>query len=381
MMCIEDVSCLRTRDGHNPAVLVRITTDTGLTGWGEATSHFFPHAVAGAIDDLAPDLIGHDPSRIEFLWQMCFRRRFIRGGQAVGAAIAGIDTALWDIKGKILGVPVYELLGGLTRTSVRLYGHVGGATPREAAEQAVERVGRQITAIRFRGWHASDRAGRFDQASGVEEQIAYLAAIREAVGDEVDLIIECHGRYDPQWAVELATQAERYRPFYLEDPVRHENPDAIAEVRRRVRLPLAMGERGFSKWELAPLLLNRSVDYIRPDICHCGGITEMRKIAALAETMYVDVVPHHNNGAIGTAASMHVCLALPNVAMLEAPWVNAEPTESVAMPFPQVTDGYAQPLDGPGLGVEIDEAAVLARTMPVNEVPLLVGKDGSIRDW
>ena len=380
-MRIEDVTCFKTTDGRSPAVIVRITTDTGIVGWGESTSHFLPNAAAGAVEDLAPDLVGQDPRRIEFLWQMCFRRRFIRGGQATGAAIAGIDMALWDIKGKALGVPVYELLGGLARTSVRLYGHVGGMTPAEAAEQAAERAGRGITAIRFRGWHASDQEGRFDQASGVEEQVAYLAAIRERVGDEVDLILECHGRYDPQWAVELASRAAPYRPLYLEDPVRHENPEALAEVRRRVALPLAMGERGFSKWELAPLINGRLVDYVRPDICHCGGITELRKIAAMAETMYIDVVPHHNNGAIGTAASMHACVALANVALLEAPWINGTPKDGIATPLPAVENGYALPLQGAGLGIEVDEAAITSRSMKAASIPLLVGRDGSVRDW
>ena len=177
------------------------------------------------------------------MWQSCFRRRFYRGGPATGAAVSAIDQALWDIKGKAYGVPVYQLLGGLARTKVRLYGHVSGNTADEAARQAKQRADKGITAIRFKGVESYDAQNLSDHKLCVAKQIEYLAAIRKAVGNDIDLILECHGRYDPEWAIELAQRAEPYHPFLIEDPIRHENPQALAQVRASTRIPLATGER------------------------------------------------------------------------------------------------------------------------------------------
>jgi galactonate dehydratase len=173
-------------------------------------------------------------------------------------------------------VPVYQLLGGLARTRVRVYGHVSGNTAQEAAKQAKARVARGLTAIRFRAFHTYDDANLHDHKLAVEQQIEYLAAIRNADGDATDLILECHGRYDPQWAIELARRAEPYKPFLIEDPIRHENPQALAQVRAGTRLPLATGERFHNKWDFRETIVNGYVDYLRPDVCHCGGISEMK---------------------------------------------------------------------------------------------------------
>jgi galactonate dehydratase len=382
-MRITDLRHHLTTELGSPALFVFIETDAGITGVGEATIHFFPQAVAGMLDDLKPYLIGEDPRRIEHLWQACFRTLFMRGGPVTGAAIAGIDMALWDIKGKSLGVPVYELLGGLARTKVRLYGHVSGDTAQEIAENARERASRGITAVRFRGFHAYDREEVHDHQMAVDQQVEFAAAIREAVGDGVDILIECHGRYDPQWVVQLAERVHRYRPFFIEDPIRHENPAAMAQVRDKTALPLAAGERYHSKWDFRELIEGSYVDYIRPDICHCGGITELRKIAAMAETNYIGVVLHNNAGPVGTAASMQVALAVANVTMLEAPWINREPPaeSKIAAPFPDVTDGYALPLKAPGLGVSVDEAVAASEPFRARRQPKLRALDGSVRDW
>lgn len=380
-MKITDVSYYLTRELGSPALFVKIETDAGITGYGEATVHFFPQAVAGMIDDLRPYLIGEDPERIEYLWQSCFRRLFMRGGPVTGAAVSGIDMALWDIKGKSLGVPVYQVLGGLAREKVRLYGHVSGKTAEEIAEQARERVARGITAIRFRGFHAYDDVGFHDHQLAVDQQVEFTAAIRKAVGDSVDILIECHGRYDPAWVIQLAHRVEPYRPFFIEDPIRHENPEAMALVRSKTSLPLAAGERYHSKWEFRELINSHYVNYIRPDICHCGGITEMRKIAAMAETNYIHVVLHNNAGPLGTAASMHASLALANVVLLEAPWINQDRVSDIVSPFPPVEEGYALPLEGPGLGIELDEQAAAEHEFVPIRVPKINGPDGSVRDW
>ncbi|MCL5269894.1 MAG: mandelate racemase/muconate lactonizing enzyme family protein [bacterium] len=362
-------------------VFVRIETDAGIVGYGDATNHFLPYSAEGTLKDLFPLLLGEDPERIEYLWQSCLRRRFMRGGPATGTAIAGIDQALWDIKGKAYGVPVYQLLGGLARTRVRLYGAVSGNTAAEAARQAKERAAKGITAIRFRAFHSYDAQELHDHRLAVEQQIEYLAAIREAVGEKVDLILECHGRYDPEWAVELTRRAESYRPFLIEDPIRHENPQAMAQVRAKSYLPLATGERYHSKWEFRETIANRYVDYVRPDVCHCGGISEMKKIAAFAEVYELNLIPHNNAGPLGTAATLHAALAIPNLIMIEAPWVNGDAKTDVVSPYPTVVNGYALPLEGPGLGVEFDEA--LAKTRPYKRPPLqkVNALDGSVRDF
>jgi galactonate dehydratase len=325
-MKIKDVTWFLTTEGNSAALFIKIETDGDITGYGEATIHFFPQAVEGMLRDLKPYLIGEDPERIEYLWQSCFRRLFMRGGPVTGAAVSDIDQALWDIKGKAYGVPVYQLLGGLARKKVRLYGHVTGDTAEDIATAAKERAARGLTAIRFRGFHVWDRENVHDHQSAVEQQVEFTAAIREAVGPKVDILIECHGRYDPEWVIQLAERVAPYRPFWIEDPIRHENPEAMALVREKVHLPLAAGERYHSKWEFRELIRNSYVNYVRPDVCHCGGITEMRKIAAMAETNYISVIPHNNAGPLGTAASVHASLAIANVVLMEAPFANRDAT-------------------------------------------------------
>lgn len=363
-------------------VFVRIETDAGIVGYGDATSDFLPYTAAGALKDLIPYLIGEDPERIAYLWESCFRRRFQRGGPSTGCALAGIDQALWDIKGKAYGVPVYQLLGGMARTKVRVYGHVGGNTAAEAARQAVQRKERGLTAIRFRAFHSYDAQNLHEHKLAVRQQIEYLEAIRKAVGDEVDLILECHGRYDPEWAIELARLAAPYRPLYIEDPVRHENPEALKRVREHTDVPLAIGERYHNKWDCREAVIHQWVDYLRPDVCHCGGITEMMRIAALADVFYMTLIPHNNAGPLGSAATLHVALAIPNLTMIEAPWANGDAQGDVVSPFPRVENGYALPLEGPGLGVTVDEERAKAKSFRTPGLqPRLNATDGSVRDF
>ena len=364
-------------------VYVKITTDAGIVGYGDATNHFLPQSVIGMLKDISPYLIGEDPQRIEYLWQVCYRRRFMRGGPATGTALAGIDQALWDIKGKACGLPVYQLLGGMARTKVRVYGHVSGNTAEAAARAAKERVDRGITAIRFRAFHSYDRVDFHDHKLAVHQQIEYLAAIREAVGNDVDLILECHGRYDPEWAIKLADLAKPYNPFFIEDPIRHENPEALKWLREHTDIPLAIGERYHDKWDCRETITNQYVDYLRPDVCHCGGITEMKKMAAMAEVYYINLVSHNNAGPLGSAATLHAALAIPNITLIEAPWVNQEKNNPVVVkPYPTVEGGFALPLEGPGLGVTVDEAAAAQRPFNAGGLqPRLNAEDGSVRDF
>ena len=363
-------------------IYVKITTDSGITGYGDATNHFIPYAVEGMLKDLKSYLIGEDPHNIEYLWQSCFRRVFMRGGPATGSAIGGIDQALWDIKGKIYNAPIYQLLGGLARTKVRVYGHVTGQTAAEAANQAKQRVARGVTAIRFRAFHSYDSISLHDHKKAVEQQIEYLAAIREAVGKDIDLILECHGRYDPEWALKLASLAREYNPFMIEDPVRHENPEALKWLREHTDIPLAIGERYHNKWDCREVTVNQYVNYLRPDINHCGGISEMKKIAAMAEVFYINLIPHNNAGPLGTSATLHAALNIPNLTMIEAPWANGYSEPKIVKPYPLIENGFALPLEGPGLGVLFDEAEAVK--VPFKEPApqiRLNAEDGSVMDF
>lgn len=375
-MEITDVSCIQS----GRAVYVKVSTDADLVGYGEATN-FAPRAVVGMIEELRPYLLGEDPRRIEHLWQECFRRLFARGGPVTGSAVAGIDIALWDLKGKALGVPVYELLGGLARTRVRLYGHVTGHTADEIAANARELADAGITAIRYRGFHDTDAGGSHDHQRAVRQQVEYTEAIRAAVGDDVDLILECHGRYDPDHAVQLARRVAPFNPLYIEDPIRHENPDAMRHVRAHSPVPIATGERAHTKWDFRELVHNALVDYLRPDICWSGGFTEMRKIAALAEIYYLNLVPHNTQGPLGSAASLHASLAIPNIALMEAPFAGRARSVDVVRPWPKVENGYALPPEGTGLGIEFHEELAAAPAEPARDHPILRADDGAVRDW
>ena len=361
---------------------VKISTDAGITGYGDASNQFIPYSVEGMLKDLQPYLVGEDPQQIEYIWQTCFRRLFLRGGPTIGIALSGIDQALWDIKGKACGMPVYQLLGGLARNKVRVYGHVTGQTAAEAANQAKQRVAKGITAIRFRAFHSYDRENLHDHKLAVQQQIEYLAAIREAVGEEIDLILECHGRYDPVWALKLANLARQYNPFLIEDPIRHENPEALQWLRERTDIPLATGERYHNKWDCRETTINQYVDYLRPDVSWCGGISEIKKIAAMAEVYYISLIPHNNAGALGTAATLHAALNIPNITMIEAPWANGYTESKVVKPYPKIENGFALPLDGPGLGIEFDEAAAASIPFRAGGLqPRLNAKDGSVMDF
>ncbi len=380
-MKITDIKLYLTSDVKSPAVFLKIETDAGITGYGEGTNHFLPHASLGMLQDLTPYLIGEDPERIEYLWQSCFRRRFYRGGPATGAALSAIDMALWDIKGKAHGVPVYQLLGGLARDRVRLYAAISGRTAEEIANHARRRVAEGFTALRFRAFHSYDDIDLHDHALAVRQQLEYLEAIRGAVGDDIDIILECHGRYDPEWALKLAKEAERFHPFMMEDPTRHENPQAMAQLRAHTTLPLAQGERYHSKWEFRELVVGGYVNYLRPDICHCGGITEIKKIAALAETYLVNLIPHNNAGALGSAASVHAALSIPNIALLEGGGLAGSRQTDVVGPYPPVVDGYALPPTGPGLGIQFDEQLAESKPFVHGLQPRLKALDGSVRDF
>ena len=369
-------------------VFVKVTTDEGLAGWGEASLEWKTRAVTGAVEDLASLVIGEDPFRIEHLWQSMFRQQFFKGGVVTMSAISGIEQALHDLKAKALGVPLYELLGGRVRDRVRLYDHLGGgdsqsvyedATPASFAERARESVRDGFTALKIL---AVPTARPLEGGRWLREAESLMGAVREAVGDDVEVMVDLHGRTTPAAAIQVGRALAPFRPWFLEEPVQPGNVDALVEVARAVPVPIATGERLVTRWEFAELFARRACAVVQPDVCHCGGIAELRRIAAMAETAFVGVAPHNPLGPVATAVNVHLALATPNfliqeVMRADVPWRD----EVLDAPL-EIVDGHVLPPTRPGIGVEIDEAA--AAEHPYREEPPLARvfhEDGAVADW
>jgi galactonate dehydratase len=346
--------------GHRIFVFVKVETDQpGLIGWGEASLEGKPRAVAGCIEDMEPMILEQDPRHIEHCWQILYRSGFWRLGVIGLSALSGIDQALWDIKGKELGRPVYELLGGPVREKVRMYTHFGGATPEEAAQDAVSKVEKGWTAIKT---VPVPITRILDGPPVLKQAEALVRAVREAVGDEIDILLDLHGRLTPQMAIQYGKCFEPYQPLFLEEPCQAENPAAMAPVARALTTPIATGERLFTRWGFREILENGAASLLQPDTCHAGGISEVRKIGAMAEVYYAGLAPHNPYGPVSTAACVQVDLASPNFVIQEMvdPDRAPEAMELIKEPLP-VVNGYIYPPNKPGLGVEVDEAACARR--------------------
>ena len=361
------------------SLFVVVDTDEGIYGLGEAGITWREAAVAGFIDALRPALIGQDPRRIEHLWQVMFRCGFFPANRIGAAAISAIDIALWDLKAKALGVPLYELLGGLVRDRVVCYPHIAAETTEGLVEQAREKVAAGWKFVRF---DLPSQGETLEPTVAVREGVRQFAAIREAVGEAIEICIDVHTRLDPADAVTLCRQLEPLRPYFVEDPIRSESPAALRKVAGKVHVPIAMGEQYASKWEFRQVVEEDLIDFARIDVCIVGGITETRKIAGWCETHYLPIALHNPLGPVSTAACLHLDLATSNFAVQECP---REPGEALAELFPvQVpfADGHLLPPTGPGLGIEFDEAAV-ARYPAIEsgDCPQLSRPDGSFTNW
>jgi L-alanine-DL-glutamate epimerase-like enolase superfamily enzyme len=359
-------------------LFVVVETDEGISGIGEAGITWREEAMAGFVHALTPSLIGQDPNRIEHLWQVMLRSGFFPGGRIGAAAISAIDIALWDIKAKALGVPVYELLGGLVREKVVCYPHVPDGTIEEMVDGCRERIESGWKFVRF---NLPSQGDQLEPAAAVREGVALVEAVRHALGPEAEIIIDVHTRLDPTDAVTLCRQLEPFRPYFVEDPVRCENPAAIGRLRQHVATPIAMGEQYATKWEFREAIENDWIDFCRVDVCNVGGLTEARKIAGWCETHYIPIAPHNPLGPVSTAACLHLDLATSNFAVQECARI---PGEVLADLFPvQVPfeNGFMLPPTIPGIGVEFDEAA-LAKYPPVTgDCPRLSRADGSFTNW
>ena len=290
-----------TASGVRNYMFVKIDTDEGITGWGEATSG--PMAVATMVEEFGQQLVGKDPGRIEQHWQTLYHHFHVRGGVVQMSAISGIEIALWDIKGKALGAPVYDLLGGAMRERIWCYGRWDGATPEAAVERALSFTEQGITALKGDPF---DHRGLFIPIEAERLAVKKLEAVREAVGDDVELLVEVHGRLAPSDAIRIGNAMEQYRPFVYEEPVPPQNIDALQRVAESVSIPIATGERLYTKWDYADLLSRQIVAMIQPDIVQGGGILELKKIAAMAEAHYVGFQPHNPYGPLCTIASLHL---------------------------------------------------------------------------
>lgn len=331
---------------------------------------------------LEPDLVGEDPFRIEHLWQVLYRGGFFPGGVVQSAAVSAIDMALWDIKAKALGVPVYELLGGRVRDRVACYPHVG---EREDVDRLVANCRQKADeGWRFVRWGLCDPAGSdlLEPARAVAFGIEQVLGVRQAL-PEIEICVDVHTRLDPPWAVQFCKGVEGARPFFIEDPLRSENPASLRLLRQQTSVPIAVGEQFAGKWAFRECLEQDLMDYCRMDLCIVGGITEARKIAGWCETHYIHLAPHNPLGPVCTAASLHLCLASSLVGVMELARVPGTVMPEV---FPQqvpFAEGHLLVPETPGLGVEIDEEAAAAR--PYQETGgRSVGyqrDDGSYTNW
>jgi galactonate dehydratase len=369
-------------------IFVKIETDhPGLYGWGEATLEWKTKAVIGAIEDLSRLLVGQDPLRIEHLWQVMHRQYFWRGGIINYTAISGIDQALWDIKGKELGKPVCDLLGGPVRDSLRFYDHLGGGTlesmyktfePEQFAERIVESVQLGFTAVKAMPIPVSEL---IESANVLKRAARCVEAMRNAVGDSVDIMLDLHARTTPAAAIQFGRMLSDYNLYWYEEPCWPEHIDALVEVARALPFPIATGERLTGRWEFRELFEKRACSIVQPDVSHCGGISEARRIAAMAEVYMISVACHNPQGPISTAASTHVAFATPNYLIQEAvrkdvPWRDEVVTEAV-----RLEAGSCLPPTNPGLGIDINELEAAKHPFQPEVTMEHFHRDGSVADW
>ncbi len=358
-------------------VYVKIITDSGHYGIGEASLSPRNMAVVEALNHIKPLIIGQDPTRIEFIWQDIFRGTFWRGGPVLQSALAGIDIALWDLNGKALGVPVYRLLGGAARDRVLVYTHFDGDTPEELADG-----GQQLLEEGWRVIRISPivTEGNFNAKKAINNGINHFEALRNRVGDEVEIIFEVHTRLTPARAIELCNALEEFRPFFVEDPIRAENPQSYANLRAHTNVPIGTGEQLTTKWAFRELIEQELIDYLRVDICHSGGITEGKKIAVMGEVHYQELATHFTASPVSTAAMLHLNLSVPNCAVQEHNPPDEVLNDIIHYDW-KIEDGYLVSGHSPGLGIDLNEEAAVAHPYEPYEPPHFRREDGSVQDW
>jgi galactonate dehydratase len=367
-------------------LFLKITTDTGIVGWGEPVVEGKADTVRTAVEEMSEYLIGRDPGNIEDLWQVLYRGGFYRGGPILSSAISGIEQALWDIKGKHLGVPVYDLLGGAVRDKMRVYAWIGGDKPSDVAAAAREKIAQGYTAIKMNGTAEMEW---IDSPAKIEEAVERLAAVRAAIGNSNGIGVDLHGRVHKTMAKVLIKEMEPYKPMFIEEPVLAENYEVIHEITKGSSVPIATGERMYTRWDFKRLLMHGGIDIIQPDLSHAGGIWEVRKIAAMAEAFDVAVAPHCPLGPIALASSLQLDFCTPNCFIQE---------QSLGIHYNQGSDlldylvdpgvfdyedGFVKLLTKPGLGIEINEEKVreMAAIGHQWRNPVWRNADGVVTEW
>ncbi|KAL3471415.1 enolase C-terminal domain-like protein [Aspergillus californicus] len=367
-------------------LMVKITDEAGGYGWGEATLEGHDLAVEGALDEMIVRLIGLEANNIEHIWQLFWRHGFYRGGPVFMSAISGVDIALWDLKGRTLGVPVYELLGGQVRQKVQVYAWIGGDRPSDVEVAAKARIAQGLKCVKM---NATEDVNWVDSPSVLDATVERLKAVK-ALG--LDAGLDFHGRLHKPMAKQLAKALEPYKPLFIEEPLLCEHPEAIKQLSEQTTIPIAFGERLYTRWDVKRFLEDASVDILQPDIAHAGGISETKKIANMAEAYDVAIAPHCPLGPVAFAASVHVALSTVNFAILEMSLgmhYNTEAGDIDLLTYLKdqsvfdIEDGYVKAPTGPGLGIEIDEELVrkISKETAPWQCKEFHGPDGGIREW
>ena len=367
-------------------LFLKMTTESGLVGWGEPVVEGRADTVAACVREMSEALIGKSAEEIEDTFQMLYRTGFYRGGPVLTSALSGIEQAMWDIKGKAHGMSVYQMLGGKCRDRIQVYRWIGGDHPRDTAAAAKEALSQGYHAVKMNG---TDELKWIDDHKKLDETVDRVAAIREAVGDQLGIAVDFHGRVHKTMARLLMKKLEEYDLMFVEEPVLTENEDEFLEFSRTVNLPIASGERNFTRWGFKRMLTRGGVDILQPDVSHCGGILEMRKIAAMAEAFDVAVAPHCPLGPIALAACLQVDFCTPNAFIQEQSLnihYNAGYDLLKYMENPEVfryRDGYVDLMSEPGLGIRVDEAYVrqMAQEGHNWHNPIWRDSDGVIAEW
>lgn len=367
-------------------LFLRIDTDAGISGWGEPVIEGRAATVRAAVDELMEYMLGKNPLNIEDHWNALYRGGFYRGGPILMSALAGIDQALWDIKGKHHGAPIHQLMGGKARDSIRVYSWIGGDRPADVGTAARTMIGHGFTAVKM---NATEELQYIDSHAHIDRAIARIAAVREAGGPDFGIGIDFHGRVHKPMAKALARELEPYHPMFIEEPVLPENNEALRDIANHTTIPIATGERMFSRWHFKELLARGYVDIIQPDVSHAGGITECKKILSMAEAYDVAAAPHCPLGPIALAACLQIDASCHNAFIQE---------QSLGIHYNQGSDlldyltdkavfrfnaGSVSIPDGPGLGIEINEDHVrkMAQLGHNWRTPLWRHRDGSVAEW
>ncbi len=365
-------------------LFIKVHTDEGIYGTGEVGAWGYLDGCVGILKKMESYLIGQDPFRIEHHWNYLYRSMYFRGSILM-SALSAIDIALWDIKGKALGVPVYELLGGKCRDKVRSYEAVFKFTPEEIAKRCVElkEMGFDAARLMITGDIRLKQAERRSSVynAKVSDYIKVVKAVREAVGDEFDMILECHRSMDPMEAIAFAKGVEEYRPLFLEDPIPPDSPEAMADIAMRTNIPIATGERFINIQEFETTFQKHAAKYVRPDVCALGGLTPSKKVAAMAEANYCKIVPHNPLGPVSTAACLQLDAAIPNFAIQEFPsfYHQGNEAEMTKEAFEEDA-GYIVIPDRPGIGIELVDDICERFPAKPRSISAQIAHDGSVYD-